>query len=678
MDPTTQRMMMGSSGGQAGSLWVDKSLFLPDGSGGFVSQLNDTQEGNGVFLAVGTQATILRSTDGATWTRISPPSGTLSSEIFYSIIYSSSLGRFIITGSDRLIYSDDDGLTWTTSVSGVGAFHAIAFGNSQFLAVGGTGSASLLYKSSDGISWTSMSAPSGVTETLTSVAYGTPSGATNGRFVVIGNGAGGARLIYANGSLIIWVNLGLTATDTWEHVCWAGGSINLYVVSGYVTSTNAPFIKTSASGAAAFTTSYTNTAQIGTKPSYTISYIGSTIVLGGAENQIVTSTTGTSWTVTQSAQNLDSTIYGLCYSNSLTRYVFVGYAPNSYVNNASLWYSSSLSRSTSTIVYDGPKLLSAVYAQALNLYFVAGSAGKVFTSSDLDTWTGKYLSNSFEVYVLLYDGTRVIASGGTASTGPSYVYSTTDGATWSLNYTSASSLHRIRTGIYGGYSASSVQYLLAGETASGAATILYSTNGTTWTTNTSVASTSYKSSFRVNDPTNIGIPFTVLGSVGNGSTGSDTGSTFDPANTVVGFEVIPNANTGGSNTGASVDGLVFMQEPSLANSRFVYAVNRSSACYLITATYPTAVFTNRSVGDARTLNSLAIEPPSGVIIAVGAEDTGGGGGTGYIPYIQTSTDSATWTQRSTPTYKGELFCVTYATTHFIAVGNGGIVLVSEL
>jgi hypothetical protein len=91
------------------------------------------------------------------------------------MIYSNN--RFAALGPDSTILTSENGLTWTkTTFDSNYAFKVIAYGNNQFVALGG--SYGSIYSSSNGTAWTSRS--TGLYKTLVSVTYG------NNKFVVAG------------------------------------------------------------------------------------------------------------------------------------------------------------------------------------------------------------------------------------------------------------------------------------------------------------------------------------------------------------------------------------------------------------------------------------------------------------------------------------------------------------
>ena len=62
--------------------------------------------GNGVYVAVGVDGTIVRSSDGTTWTVSTAP----VDKNLYHITWSN--GRFVAVGQDGAIITSADGITW--------------------------------------------------------------------------------------------------------------------------------------------------------------------------------------------------------------------------------------------------------------------------------------------------------------------------------------------------------------------------------------------------------------------------------------------------------------------------------------------------------------------------------------------------------------------------------------
>jgi hypothetical protein len=125
------------------------------------------------------------------WTATS--SGTQNG--LYAVAYGNN--QFVAVGGGGTVVTSPDGVTWTERNSGTTNWlGSIAFGNGQFVAVGGVAPAiaATIVTSPDGITWTPRNA--GTTNTFYAVAYG------DGQFVAV-SGAGvalGTIVSSANGA----------------------------------------------------------------------------------------------------------------------------------------------------------------------------------------------------------------------------------------------------------------------------------------------------------------------------------------------------------------------------------------------------------------------------------------------------------------------------------------------
>lgn len=106
-------------------------------------ELTSVAFGNGVFVAVGADSFVARSSNGVTWTSSTVGSyGRLKRVRFLN-------GQFIAVGSsDKIIYSAD-GASWTPSTLPRADFWDIAWGNGVYLLAGLS-----TYISADGATWT--------------------------------------------------------------------------------------------------------------------------------------------------------------------------------------------------------------------------------------------------------------------------------------------------------------------------------------------------------------------------------------------------------------------------------------------------------------------------------------------------------------------------------------------
>lgn len=117
---------------------------------GVTNDLKDVGYGNGLFVAVGADGTILTSPDGAGWN--SRVSGSM--ETLESITYGE--GLFVVVGSYRTILTSPDGTLWTDrSVEAVHSLYGVAYGNGMFGAVNGELHPNRgIVTSADGVTWT--------------------------------------------------------------------------------------------------------------------------------------------------------------------------------------------------------------------------------------------------------------------------------------------------------------------------------------------------------------------------------------------------------------------------------------------------------------------------------------------------------------------------------------------
>jgi len=145
--------------------------------------------GDGRFVVVGDQGTILTSTDGANWIARTP--GTNQVDL-YAVAFGAQ--GFVAVGGTResdsqpVACGSPDGLSWTPRDMGAlrltwgNWLQAVTFGGGQYVAVGGNYTTNTVQTSPDGVVWTmrdSHLSNTGLTP-LSCVAYG------NGTFVAAG------------------------------------------------------------------------------------------------------------------------------------------------------------------------------------------------------------------------------------------------------------------------------------------------------------------------------------------------------------------------------------------------------------------------------------------------------------------------------------------------------------
>ena len=138
-------------------------------SSGVTDNLASVAFGAANYIAVGAGGRILTSPTGTTWTTVtSGTTAALEDAVFLN-------GQFLVSGSSGLLLRSADGATWTSATLATGGFNlqGIAYGAGRYVTATRGG---VILTSIDAASWTA--ATSGTTADLNGVAYG------NGKFLV--------------------------------------------------------------------------------------------------------------------------------------------------------------------------------------------------------------------------------------------------------------------------------------------------------------------------------------------------------------------------------------------------------------------------------------------------------------------------------------------------------------
>ena len=184
--------------------------------------------GNGYFVAVSSNSLhqVMYSQFGIAWTAITvtgPPTD------WRSVCYGnpSSNPTFVAVGTNGLMYSTDDGSTWTISSAPTdGTWYSVSYGNSTFVAVGANGTNGICMTSPDGITWTDHSSSPVADSPWYSVCF-----ADNGTiadFVAV-DGTGNSITSSDNGTS--WTVNGSMPPGTWLSVTYDPTVNNLAAVS---------------------------------------------------------------------------------------------------------------------------------------------------------------------------------------------------------------------------------------------------------------------------------------------------------------------------------------------------------------------------------------------------------------------------------------------------------------
>jgi len=138
--------------------------------------------GNGTFVAVGYNGTVLSSTDTIVWNK--GDSGTNAAVTLEGVAYGGGVfvavgyGFDVTGGVVPVVLTSSDGLTWTNApVKEKGQLYGVSYGGGTWLAVGGRHGVSFWFTSQDGLRWEENSYRD---QMLFSAAWG------NGYFVAVG------------------------------------------------------------------------------------------------------------------------------------------------------------------------------------------------------------------------------------------------------------------------------------------------------------------------------------------------------------------------------------------------------------------------------------------------------------------------------------------------------------
>jgi hypothetical protein len=263
--------------------------------------------GEGTFVAVGDQGTIVSSTDGINWVaQNSQTTNNLSGIAFDG-------GSFVVVGSGGTILGSVDGVSWVNHSYSNGTLGGIAFGNGIYVATDIRRSSARFYRSQDSISWTNKSVSPYFTLSG-GIAFG------DGKFVALGIqappcfGEDGCTpppptpRAFNSTNGLTWIVQSLPTTNlVWRDVAH---STNLFLTVG-------------ANGSIMMASPDLNwslgTSGI-TNNLLSIAFAGNVFVITGDSGTVLTSSDGTNWTQRQSGSLVS--LRGTAYGNGI--FVIVG------------------------------------------------------------------------------------------------------------------------------------------------------------------------------------------------------------------------------------------------------------------------------------------------------------------------------------------------------------------
>lgn len=425
--------------------------------GGISATLNSVCFGNGLFVAVGAGGTIIYSANGSTWNQAT----TAVFLTLTSVVYAGgTVQKFIATSTTGSIISSTNAVTWSVIATGVTeSLNSIDFDGTYAVAVGNNGT--IILSNANNVSvWTSQTSPSSYN--FRSVKY-TDQWTITGEYSTILVSMDGADWTYGyTDTFRAAANNSSTAGNTWVFV-GDGGVI-------YRTST----------------TDLVKSSSPTTYNLYDVCYSvdDSLFVAVGQNGTILTSPSGIIWTqqTIATSEDINKIIYDV--DNAL----YVGVGTNGLVitsADGSSWSVDDLGIAT-------PPDLYGITVWDGTTYIAAGAGGTIYTSPDVSAWTAisTGISDNLED-VKAFDiggGTwRAVAVGNSGAV----IYSTDSGASWNTSTVPvgfSDDIHSVNRVTWVYNTVTYTKWFAVGNNAS----ILVSTdNGVSWTTVANVPATNH-------------------------------------------------------------------------------------------------------------------------------------------------------------------------------------------
>ena len=312
-----------------------------------------------------------------------------SNSSWYSIAYGN--GLFVAVSLNGTVMTSPDGINWTSrTAAATNQWTAITYGNGLFVAVGPTGTGNRVMTSPDGINWTSRE--SAADYEWRGIAYG------NGVFVAVNwNGNGNKVMTSTDG--FTWTLRASAVLGNWMDITYGNEFVAVSYDGGHKVMTSPDGIAWTAQAAATnnnasdnqwFGVTYGNSLYVAVSRS-------------GTNNRVMTSSNGITWTSRTSASN--NNWYDVTYGNG----VFVAVSYDGIGNqvmtstDGSNWSTrnslSGVSNNWRSVTYGGG-LFVAVSESGTNQVMTSGTflAPPAFTlSSSSETRTVNTAATGFTI-----------------------------------------------------------------------------------------------------------------------------------------------------------------------------------------------------------------------------------------------------------------------------------------
>ena len=261
------------------------------------------------YVVAGDSGALFTSTDGKTWTTVTP----VTAQNLYGITYD---GGYVAVGAAGTALFSADGITWTAEASGTtNDLNAVTWNHASLTTA--VGNAGTIVSTANGSTWTA-AATSGTTANLFGVFWANYNGG-----ILVAVGAGGTIVTSTDGST--WTRQTSNTTADLHGITYgtstttAGATTFVAVGTGGTVLTSPDAVNWTVRGPLAATT--LDAVVFGTQ-----------FIATGTGGAIFTSTDGITWTAQTS--NTANEIFGIAHGTANADYVAVGAAgTNDYSSN---------------------------------------------------------------------------------------------------------------------------------------------------------------------------------------------------------------------------------------------------------------------------------------------------------------------------------------------------------
>jgi hypothetical protein len=593
--------------------------------------LNDVAWNGSLLVAVGgadgTDAYIVTSTDGVTWTERTNPKNFALNGVCWNGVLSLFVAVGAADGTDAYLITSPDGITWTERANpkNFALNDIITLGSTypgQMIAVGNAdGTDAYIVTSSDGTTWTEMSNPKnfnllGITGNTSGTTV-TAVGAADGTDAYMTSSIAGGGFLFERSNP---KNFGLNGV----HHKASSGSSNVGVVAVGVADGSDSYILTATSGNPSTFTERANPKNFALND---VVWTGTEwIAVGAADGTdayVVTSPDGITWTEMSNPKNF--ALNGVVWTGSALVAVGAADGTDAYIVTSGNIFAFTERTNPKNFALNDVAFNGEIYVA---VGAADGTDAYIATSTDLATWTERSNSKNFGLNAVIWTGYKFVAIGAADGSDP-YILTSDDGITWTERSVASGKNFGLNGIAYNG-----ITLVAVGAADGSDAYILTSNDGINWTERTN------PKNFALNDVVWDGGQFAAVGA----ADGTDAYVITSPDGITWAEQV--NASNFGLNA-ITWDGAQLIAVGA-ADGTDAYILTSSDGATWTEQSNPKNFALNDVVWNGKTL------------VAVGAAD-------GTDAYILTSSDGSVWAEQSNSKNFG-LNAVIWDGVYFAAVG----------